>query len=266
MHTRTFAIVSSVFLGFLGCGAPEDDDGRAAPGPKLAQAGSSSLFEGEQLGPEQSLFNNGYELLMQHDCNLVLYDGLDKFGCPLAWPGRAIWSSKTHGKAPPWSCYLEMQTDGNLVIYTDNRQAIWHSKTGGSGARLDMQADGNGVIYHSNRAVWSTKTNFNPGGKPRVCQEATTGAVAASAIGVVPVRDACQNFVVLFSRDGGNPHKRAGSPTGGSAPPNGEICRWATTWFDVPVGETKVCATWPTGSEKCRVVEAVGGETVIVNL
>ena len=52
---------------------------------------------------------------------------------------------------------LILQTDGNLVLY--NRNAIWDSHTGGSGAtRLVMQTDGNLVLYNVNTPVWQSQT------------------------------------------------------------------------------------------------------------
>lgn len=58
---------------------------------------------------------------------------------------------------------LVMQTDGNLVLYTDNR-ARWQSGTSGNpGARGAFQTDGNLVIYSStNRVLWASLTNNLP--------------------------------------------------------------------------------------------------------
>ncbi|MBV8884893.1 MAG: hypothetical protein JO235_12985 [Chroococcidiopsidaceae cyanobacterium CP_BM_RX_35] len=52
-----------------------------------------------------------------------------------------------------------MQTDGNLVIY-GNSQAIWASGTAGNpGAFLQVQDDGNVVIYSSmGQPLWTTST------------------------------------------------------------------------------------------------------------
>ena len=60
--------------------------------------------------------NGTYQLIMQGDGNLVIYN-----------PG-AIWSTKTNGHA---GAYLVLQTDGNLVIY-DSSGAIWASGTNGN--------------------------------------------------------------------------------------------------------------------------------------
>ena len=54
---------------------------------------------------------------------------------------------------------LDMQGDGNLVIYTASRQAIWATGTNGKGTapyELSMQADGNLVVFGSTTSMWST--------------------------------------------------------------------------------------------------------------
>ena len=61
------------------------------------------------------------------------------------------------------TCNLEMQGDGNLVIYKKDRGAIWATGTNGKGTapyKLAMQGDGNLVIYDKNNtATWATGTN-----------------------------------------------------------------------------------------------------------
>ena len=88
--------------------------------------------------------NGTYQLIMQGDGNLVIYN-----------PG-AIWSTKTNGHA---GAYLVPQTDGNLVIY-DSSGAIWASGTNGNpGDFVVMQSDGNFVIYSSSgKALWASGT------------------------------------------------------------------------------------------------------------
>ena len=55
---------------------------------------------------------------------------------------------------------LELQSDGNLVVYDRNGAALWASRTAGNpGARLAIQNDGNLVIYSSgNKMVWTSGT------------------------------------------------------------------------------------------------------------
>lgn len=95
--------------------------------------------------------NGWYRLNMQRDGNLVLYD---KAGTPL-------WSSGT--VLPVLNdAEVRLQFDGNLVITRlSNNQVLWATNTNGSGAtRLEMQSDGNLVLYtNSNVAVWDTDTN-----------------------------------------------------------------------------------------------------------
>lgn len=107
------------------------------------------LYTDEKLTTGQSLVNGDYRLTMQADANLVLYD-LEK----------AVWASNTNG-ATSSNCYLVLQTDGNLVIYTsDSNKAIWSSKTNGKGNGnyvLVLQDDRNLVIYTD--PTWATGTN-----------------------------------------------------------------------------------------------------------
>ena len=60
---------------------------------------------------------------------------------------------------------LEMQTDGNLVIYCRGK-AIWQSGTAGTHIKdgLQIQFDGNLVLYRNDgRAVWQSKTALTDG-------------------------------------------------------------------------------------------------------
>ena len=72
--------------------------------------------------------------------------------------GTAIWSTKTPGRS---NSYLAMQSDGNLVLYS-NGAAYWATGMKGSGSYLVMQTDGNLVMYrpsgNSRIAVWSSGT------------------------------------------------------------------------------------------------------------
>jgi hypothetical protein len=71
---------------------------------------------------------------------------------------KALWSSGTSGHPGD---YAYMQTDGNLVVYSSANKALWSSGTSGNaGATLDMQSDANLVVYSSaGKALWSSKTN-----------------------------------------------------------------------------------------------------------
>ena len=64
-----------------------------------------------------------YELVMQGDGNLVLYNRSSM---------SAPWFSNTAGLGtPPY--ILAMQEDGNLVIYDATSRGIWSSNTHGAG-------------------------------------------------------------------------------------------------------------------------------------
>ncbi|CAA6656566.1 unnamed protein product [Spirodela intermedia] len=85
----------------------------------------------------QYLETGRFTLVMQNDCNLVLYDG------------GAVWSSRTFGKGT--NCRAAMQTDGNFVIYTGGRP-VWASNTN--------FGFGNYVLVLHSRAIWATGTNI----------------------------------------------------------------------------------------------------------
>ena len=60
------------------------------------------------------------------------------------------------------TCSVNMQDDGNLVIYNSLGEAVWASGTNGKGKppyHYAMQDDGNFVIYDSNNnAIWASNT------------------------------------------------------------------------------------------------------------
>jgi hypothetical protein len=121
----------------------------------------SAAFAANTLGPGETLrngeyrvSNNGkYELVLQHDNNLVLYR--------LGATPVAIWASGTQSTSGVVT--LTMQTDGNLVMYvhlTAFSKPIWASNTNGRPGTLVLQDDGNLVIYASTGGVtWATNTN-----------------------------------------------------------------------------------------------------------
>lgn len=65
---------------------------------------------------------------------------------------------------------LDMQSDGNLVLYrSDGNAPLWASQTaGGGGTHAVMQDDGNLVIYGGSGAVWASDTAGNSGAALRV--------------------------------------------------------------------------------------------------
>jgi hypothetical protein len=107
-------------------------------------ASGSFMLPGQRLMPGQSLSSSSMTLTMQTDGNLVasLKTGAN--------PGIAEWSSNTSGNP---GAYAVMQSDGNLVVYSQNGApsvggSLWSTNTWGNpGAYAVMQDDGNLVVY-----------------------------------------------------------------------------------------------------------------------
>src|SRR3989338_6247400 len=57
---------------------------------------------------------------------------------------------------------LDMQGDGNLVLYNSGGGVSWASNTSGNGATLELQNDGNLVIYFNGSPLWSTGPDPSP--------------------------------------------------------------------------------------------------------
>ena len=109
----------------------------------------SMMQPGDVLRPGWSIYSpsEDFQLIMQTDGNLVLYDGA----------GKALWASNTDHHP---GAYAVMQTDGNLVVYPPAGHALWASGTDkDAGDYLYMQSDGDLVLYKGSTAVWATKTN-----------------------------------------------------------------------------------------------------------
>ena len=123
-------------------------------------------------------------LSMQSDGNLVTYQD-----------NQARWNSGTQGNP---GAYFVVQDDGNLVVYSRDNRPLWssgfqcdltytvenrelwdanglddplsmqsgdviHSPNGSK--RLVLQGDGNLVLYRGSTALWSSRTNGNPGAR-----------------------------------------------------------------------------------------------------
>ena len=74
---------------------------------------------------------------------------------------QQLWINGNAGSNGPYK--LQMQEDGNLVIYDKNNAATWASSGGGGGKngpyKLVMQDDGNLVVYDRNgRATWASQS------------------------------------------------------------------------------------------------------------
>lgn len=71
-------------------------------------------------------------------------------------PGQGLFSPNGRYRAI-------MQGDGNFVVY-DRGRAIWSSRTNRQpGAALAMQGDGNLVVYRLRKPLWSSRTHRHPG-------------------------------------------------------------------------------------------------------
>ena len=102
----------------------------------------TTLTAGEKLSSRSHTF----DLIMQGDGNLVLYQG-----------SKALWYSNTAGDN---GASVTMQGDGNLVIYL-NGVAKWSSNTVGfSRDYLRLQNDNNLVIYQGDHPVWDWASGY----------------------------------------------------------------------------------------------------------
>lgn len=63
-------------------------------------------------------FKAPYQLCVQPDGNLVIYDGAN----------RALWASGTSNKGTPPHT-VTMQNDGNFVLYDARKTLVWHTNT-----------------------------------------------------------------------------------------------------------------------------------------
>ncbi|MFT7186498.1 MAG: hypothetical protein ACI84K_001901, partial [Pseudohongiellaceae bacterium] len=124
-------------------------------GFSLAHA-ADTLQVSQQLSQGQNLesSNGAYRFNFQSDGNLVIREQSS---------GSALWSSKTNGQN---GTSLNMQSDGNLVLYTSSGSAVWSSGTSGTGAtRFVIQGDGNAVLQTSSGlSVWEIANVDGSGG------------------------------------------------------------------------------------------------------
>jgi nucleoid-associated protein YgaU len=69
--------------------------------------------------------------------------------------GKAVWATDTNGQNAE---RLEVQEDGNVVLYTPDKP-IWHTDTkGAKDIKLVLQDDRNVVLYAKDGPAWSSKT------------------------------------------------------------------------------------------------------------
>ncbi|MEK8104045.1 LamG-like jellyroll fold domain-containing protein [Micromonospora sp. M12] len=104
--------------------------------------GTNTLAKGERLTAGQYLRSDvgNYQLLMQEDSNLVLYQA-----------GFPLWHTDTGG--PPGTSVV-LQDDSNLVVYRIDGTPVWHSDTRGTNAsQLVLRDDGDLVLLDPGGAV-----------------------------------------------------------------------------------------------------------------
>lgn len=111
----------------------------------------SSLPINATLLPERTIVshNGQHSVTLHSDGNLVVQTS-----------GRPAWATNTQNRGEgPYR--LDMQEDGNLVIYDVRNQAVWASASNGRGRGpfcATMQDDGNFVIYDNDkRPIWSIR-------------------------------------------------------------------------------------------------------------
>jgi hypothetical protein len=130
----------------------------------------STLYAGQELTAGQQLWssNGEYEVVMQGDGNLVLYQG-----------GTALWATYTSGDN-----HVIMQGDGNLVVYSANGVAQWNSGTSGANFYVVIQVDSNFVIYSpTNGAQWDYGSGLiSSGGGSSVGQKIVNAAASQAGI------------------------------------------------------------------------------------
>jgi len=122
-------------------------------GSKALCNANSMLKTNETLRKNQYLYSTNlkYQLIMQSDGNLVLYQ---------VSPKKALWSINKYGT----DNYAVLQADGNFVVYSGAKKALWATATNGkSEDRLTIQTDGNLVLYATNgTALWASHTVQSP--------------------------------------------------------------------------------------------------------
>ena len=114
---------------------------------------SSQGFHGSlQMGDVITSPNGAYDVTLQTDGNMVVYRKSD---------ANVEWASNTHGQ----QVWASMQADGNFVIYSgttigdrSNGHLFDTNTYGNVGAFIQIQNDGNLVLYDSKcHAKWASK-------------------------------------------------------------------------------------------------------------
>jgi hypothetical protein len=176
-----------------------------------------TLLDGTTLTAGEALVSDShaYNLVMQADGNLVLYQGALQAGTPL-------WSSGTDGDK---GAVLTLGGDGNLVIHVGTNP-VWTSNTANfAGDFLKLQDDNNLVIYQGSTAIWDWASGLLSGNPPTAPTAAETSAVSwaiaqigQTSDGGTPWADLCLPFVQDSYQEGTGPHiniQSRAQPVGG---------------------------------------------------
>ena len=159
--------------------------------------GGGSLDVLLEVGNVITSENNKLELNMQDDGNLVLY-------CR----SIPIWSSKTDGHGGKSAA--SFQKDGNLVLMENNDVLYTADSHDKRGEKLVVQDDANLVIYNNNdEAIWSSKTNGKCEGDLGCVGDTCSNGFGSSNSVDVPLKEGNvitseNNNVELKMQDDGN--------------------------------------------------------------
>jgi hypothetical protein len=158
LHTSLVAAASTIGGGLLL--APSQTAHAAATTPYPTYRGTRIVSSTGIINPGQVLFRNDtvlsrnrqYALIFQDDGNLVLY--------PVGY-SDPLWASNTDDATVGllnMALVCIMQGDGNFVIYSNwaANRAVWTTRTEGNpGAHFEVQDDVNLVVYNPDRTpIW----------------------------------------------------------------------------------------------------------------
>lgn len=176
---RLVSLAAFIFLSF-----------NSAHAQRLSNSGGEFVLTSGQrlLGGQTAVAYGGYrnpaggwtvvlwpavaELAMQTDGNLIYSTAIS--------PNSVLTQTWVSGTSGNPGAYLEMQVDGNLVLYRPDRTPLWASNTNGYGSQsyMRLQSDGNLVVY-SRSAIWasgSRQTTFlNSGQAPQAIDRMVRG-------------------------------------------------------------------------------------------
>ena len=112
------------------------------------------ISENDVRGPVPATMNGGDRVILSPDGRYQLNMQVDGNLVIYDAAGNPRWATYTN---VPYS-YLRVQPDGNVVIYDpEDDSPLWHTSTYSPGAVLQLQNDGNLVLYSpSGAALWDS--------------------------------------------------------------------------------------------------------------